>query len=82
MLLGLLYPDSGYIEVLGINPRKQDPNFYKKMGVVLEHNGFNGNLNFRENMHFFGRCKSISIKEVDSYIEELQLPVHQSKRQN
>jgi ABC-type multidrug transport system ATPase subunit len=70
ILLGLLRPDSGQCLVLGSNPWKHESELYRRTGVVLEHNGFWGNLTVMQNITFFARARGICEPALDEYIRE------------
>jgi ABC-2 type transport system ATP-binding protein len=69
LLLGVLKADRGAISVLGSDPWKHDPALYRRIGVVLEHDGFQGNLTFEQNMHIFAAAKGIAWNDAAAYIE-------------
>jgi ABC-2 type transport system ATP-binding protein len=66
-LLGLLHPDQGICTVLGMNPSDHLAHYYRRIGVVLEHNGFFGNLTVLENLSFFAGARGISRDEMNTY---------------
>jgi ABC-type multidrug transport system ATPase subunit len=70
MLLGLLKPGRGNISVLGYNPWKHDPAYYKKLGVILDHDGFAGTMTIAENLGIFAEAKGMDERQVRAYIEE------------
>jgi ABC-type multidrug transport system ATPase subunit len=70
LLLGVLKPSGGAIAVLGGDPWSHDAFLHRRMGVVLEHDGFWGNLTFEQNMKIFAAAKGISWKEATGYIQE------------
>jgi ABC-2 type transport system ATP-binding protein len=70
LLLGVLKPTSGSITILGIDPWSHDAALFRRMGIVLEHDGFWGNLTFDQNMTIFAKAKGISRKDLSAYIEE------------
>lgn len=70
ILLGLLGTDLGKCSVLGMNPADNKKKFYQQTGVVLEHNGFYGNLTVLENLTFFAQAHGVSKKELHNYFEE------------
>jgi ABC-type multidrug transport system ATPase subunit len=70
ILLGLLRADSGACSVLGHDPAKQEKKLYKQIGVILEHNGFFGNLTARENLAFFAEARGVSPAAVREYFEQ------------
>lgn len=69
-LLGLLRPDAGEIRVFGEDPWSHRAGSYRRIGVILEHDGFAGNLTFRRNMEFFSRVKGLPAAALDEYLEE------------
>ena len=70
LILGLLKKDFGQISVLGHNPWDHKPQFYRRMGVVLENDGFHGNMTVRENLKFFASAKNIPYKEALTYFDD------------
>jgi ABC-2 type transport system ATP-binding protein len=70
MLLGLLKPGRGGISVLGYDPWKHDPSYFKMLGVILDHDGFTGNMNIAENISLFADAKGMNARQVRAYIEE------------
>ena len=70
LLLGLLKPDTGEIEIAGFYPWSHNETFYSDCGVVLEHDGFWGNLTIEENLKIFTSAKKLDWKEVRSYIDD------------
>jgi ABC-type multidrug transport system ATPase subunit len=70
LLLGLLKPDSGSISALSFNPWKHQPEYFRNLGVVLENDGFFGNLDFSANIDFYSRAKGISRDAVSRYLSE------------
>jgi ABC-2 type transport system ATP-binding protein len=69
-LLGLLHPDQGTCTVLGMNPSDHQPSYYHRIGVVLENNGFFGNLSVLENLSFFAAARGVSREEMNVYFEK------------
>lgn len=69
-LLGILRIDKGSISILEQEPWRHRENLYRRLGVVLEHDGFWGNLTFAENMKIYAAAKGIAFQELDSYIKE------------
>jgi ABC-type multidrug transport system ATPase subunit len=69
LLLGVLKPDGGALSVLGLDPWQHDAAPYRRMGVVLEHDGFWGNLTFEQNMKIFAAAKGIAWSDAARYIE-------------
>jgi ABC-type multidrug transport system ATPase subunit len=70
LLIGVLKADRGALSVLGTNPWSHDASLYRRIGVVLEHDGFWGNLTFEQNMKIFAAAKGVGWKEACSYVDE------------
>ena len=72
MLTGILYPDSGNIEVLGINPTKARKKLAYEIGTVFgQKEQLWMHLTAYDNFKFFGAIYDISEKETEKRIEEL-----------
>ncbi len=69
IIAGALSVDSGSVSVLGGIPGLGGA-FYRRIGVVLESDGFNGNLSFKENFNFFADMKRLNKKNVNESVEE------------
>jgi len=70
LLLGLLNPDTGACSVLGYNPSSHDRMYYRRVGVVLEHNGFFGNCTVSENLSFYAQARGVSADALQQYFSE------------
>ncbi len=70
LLLGLLRPDHGTLRVLGFEPWKHESAYYRQLGVVLDNDGFAGNLTVSENLRIFAAAKALSWKQALGYVEE------------
>ena len=70
LLSGLLKPDIGRISVLGSSPWSSSGSFYRRLGIVLEHDGFMGNLDFKDNMKVFAAAKGLAWPEVVLYLDD------------
>ena len=72
MLTGILYPDSGSIEVLGINPSKARKKLAYEIGTVFgQKEQLWMHLTAYDNFKFFGAIYDITEKESEKRIEEL-----------
>ena len=72
MLTGILYPDSGSIEVLGINPSKARKKLAYEIGTVFgQKEQLWMHLTAYDNFKFFGAIYDITEKEAEKRIEEL-----------
>ncbi|MDG5813693.1 ABC transporter ATP-binding protein [Chitinispirillales bacterium ANBcel5] len=69
LLLGLLQKDGGELDVLGFDPWKHSPHFYSKLGVVLENDGFFGNMSVRDNLRIFASARGVSWADAQHYFE-------------
>lgn len=70
LLLGILKPDNGIIKILNKIPTYHQSELYKKCGVVLENDGFWGNLNFWENCLIYAKAKGITKEELRKYLDK------------
>lgn len=70
LLLGILKPSGGSISVLGRDPWDHDTALLRRAGVVLEHDGFWGNLTFEQNMNTFAAAKRVPWKQACAYLDE------------
>jgi len=70
LLMGLLKPDQGSIEIAGQNPWAHSESFYSDLGVVLENDGFWGNLSIKENLKIFASAKKVLWKDALDYINQ------------
>ena len=72
MLTGILYPDSGNIEILGINPTKSRKKLTYEIGTVFgQKEQLWMHLTAYDNFKFFGAIYDISEKETEKRIDEL-----------
>ena len=72
MLTGILYPDSGSIEVLGINPTKERKKLAYEIGTVFgQKEQLWMHLTAYDNFKFFGAIYDLSDQETEKRIEEL-----------
>lgn len=72
MLTGILYPDSGKIEVLGIDPTKARKQLAYEIGTVFgQKEQLWMHLTAYDNFKFFGAIYDIPDKEAENRIEEL-----------
>jgi len=69
ILLGLLRRGQGDVQALGNDPWTHAPQYYRRIGAVLEHDGFFGNLTFIENVRFFAQAKGVGERELNEYLE-------------
>lgn len=69
LLLGLLKPEIGKISVLDMDPWRNQQRFCKKTGVVLEHDGFWGNLTPRENISIYAAAKGLAENDLREYLK-------------
>lgn len=69
LMLGILQPDGGTIAINGSTPWRHEPGFYRQCGVVLENDGFWGNLSARENCAIYASAKGISRSALTQYLD-------------
>jgi ABC-type multidrug transport system ATPase subunit len=70
LLLGIRKRNNGAISVFGRDPWSHDTALYRRTGVVLEHDGFWGNLTFEQNMSTFAAAKRVAWKDACAYLDE------------
>jgi ABC-2 type transport system ATP-binding protein len=70
ILMGLLQADSGSASVNGYDPWMHQEVFYAQSGIVLENDGFFGNLNILENLKIYASAKKIPWKSVKEYVDQ------------
>lgn len=69
-ILGLIGRDKGDVSLLGMDPFGQDVSVLSRVGTVLEHNGFYGNLNVSDNLKFYAKARDLTIKDYESFYNE------------
>ena len=74
MILGVLAPSSGQVEVLGENPRGHAAGQLRlKLGYLPENVSFYDNLSGREVLRYFARLKRIAVAKADHLLERVGL---------
>lgn len=71
LLLGLLEPTSGKIEVMGLSTHTHAEMVRSQTGALLEHHGLYEQLSAKDNLEFFGRTYRIPAIERQERIDEL-----------
>jgi ABC-2 type transport system ATP-binding protein len=71
LLLGLLEPDAGRVEVLGYDVSKDADAVRTASGALMEHSGLYERLTARENLDFYARAWHIPRSERDARIRAL-----------
>ena len=71
LLLGLLQPRSGQIEVLGFNPLTHASRIREQCGALLEHNGLYERLSAYENLDYYARIWHLPTRARRARIQEL-----------
>ncbi len=70
ILCGLLKPDTGIATINGLNTWNHAASMYQTLGMMLDHDGFFGNLTFAQNMQFYAAAKHISTHDLHMYLDE------------
>ncbi|MGB7569065.1 MAG: ABC transporter ATP-binding protein [Chitinivibrionales bacterium] len=70
VLLGLLKPSGGAVSVLGRVPWDHSESLYQRTGVVLENDGFSGNMTVKDNLRIFAAAKGLTWESVKGYVRE------------
>jgi ABC-2 type transport system ATP-binding protein len=71
ILLGLLEPTSGIVEVLGLNTRTRADDIRSLTGALLEHPGLYEQLSAEDNLEFYGRIWHLTGVDRRERIKEL-----------
>jgi ABC-2 type transport system ATP-binding protein len=71
MLLGLVEPTSGDIEVLGLDPARNPLAVKRKVGYLPDAVGFYDAMTGRENLMFTAQLNQVEAKEASDRIEQL-----------
>ena len=71
VLLGLLKPSGGAVSVLGHVPWDHPESLYQRTGVVLENDGFSGNMTVRDNLRIFAAAKGLTWESVEAYVRRI-----------
>jgi ABC-2 type transport system ATP-binding protein len=71
LLLGLLEPDSGQAQVLGLDTRTQADEVRARCGALLEHHGLYERMNAEDNLEFYGRIWRLPADERKARVKEL-----------
>lgn len=71
MLLGLVEPTSGTVEVLGLDPARNPLEVKSRVGYLPDAVGFYDSLTGRENLRFTARLNQLYKDEAETRIEEL-----------
>ncbi len=70
MLYTLLKPDSGGIQVDGIDPANEPLKIKRALGVVPDSRGLYDRLTARENIRYYGRLHGLGRATIDKRIDE------------
>ena len=71
LLNGVLRPDSGSAQVLGLDPVTAGDTLRARTGVLTEHAGLDDRLTARENLRYAAMIRHITGPEIDARIDEL-----------
>jgi len=63
LLLGLLEPTDGRVEVLGFDTRTQADEIRTRTGALLEHPGIYEQLSAEDNLEFYGRVWRLPVAQ-------------------
>jgi ABC-2 type transport system ATP-binding protein len=71
LLLGLLEPSTGRVEVLGLDTQFDGDQIRARTGALLEHSGVYEQMSGEDNLEFYGRIWRLSKPERRARIDEL-----------
>jgi ABC-2 type transport system ATP-binding protein len=80
LLLGLLHPHAGAIRIDGIDVAEDRIGAARRVGSLLEAQGFYPNLHGRENLDLSRRLLGLPAREIDRVLEAVELSAHASRR--
>ena len=80
LLLGLLHADGGHARIAGIDVARDRLGAARKVGALLEAQGFYPNLSGRENLDLTRRLLRLAAKEVDRVLEVAEMTAHGGRR--
>ena len=75
LLLGLLDPDEGRAEVLGLDTRTQACEIRQRCGALLEQHGLYERLSAADNLDYYGRIWHMGSSAREARMRELLLPL-------
>lgn len=71
LLLGLVRPSEGRVEVFGVDPAREGETVRSRSGALLEHNGLYERLSAQQNLEFFARTWRMKPSDYRQRIKEL-----------
>lgn len=71
MLLGLVEPSAGSVEILGMDPTRQPLQVKRRVGYLPDAVGFYDTMTGRENLRFTARLNDLPVTEVEDRIESV-----------
>jgi ABC-2 type transport system ATP-binding protein len=80
LLLGLLRPDAGHARIAGIDVAADRIAAARKVGALLEAQGFYPHLTGHENLRLTSRLLGLPAKEIDRVLDVTGMAVHARKR--
>ena len=80
LLLGLLRADAGHARIAGIDVAADRLGAARKVGALLEAQGFYPNLTGRENLALAGRLLDLPATEVERVLDVTEMRVHGRRR--
>lgn len=69
-ILGLIGRDKGTVSLFGEDPYGRDVSVLTRVGTVLEHCGFYGNLGVLDNLKFYSQARGLTKLEYDSFVND------------
>lgn len=80
LLLGLLKPDAGQARIAGIDVNKDRLGAARKLGALLEAQGFYPQLSGRENLALTCRLLGLPMAEIDHVLDVTEMTQHGRRR--
>lgn len=73
MLLGLIHPTSGHVEMFGDSLKQKRISILKKVGSLVESPSYYGHLSGRDNLEVSRRLLGVSRQRIDQVLEMVRL---------
>jgi len=80
IMIGLIDPDQGTVEISGRNVREHGSSVRREIGYLPEKVSFYGNLSVEENMGFLCEMKRCPKDMIDGLLHEFELEEHRRKK--
>jgi Cu-processing system ATP-binding protein len=80
LILGVIRPSGGRIEVLGADPARAEPSFRRGLGFLPENVAFHDELTGADTLAFYARLKGVATKECPKLLDRVGLTAAAARR--